>query len=87
MQNILFFSKPITSINQILKDLEEGRIRYDKDTFPIKNNKSFSSTSKVTEYRLNNNFWEYYSLISDGSNSQIILEKQIGKNVFGCDNI
>jgi hypothetical protein len=83
---ILFFSKPIKSINQILKDLQEGRIRYRKNIFPLKDKKSFSSTSKMTEYPLNNDFWEYSSFISDDSNVQIILEKQIGKYVFGCDN-
>ena len=84
--DLIFFSKPIMSMNQILKELEEGRIKYRNKIFQIKDNKSLSRSSKVTEYRLYNDFWEYYSSISDDPNVQITLEKQIGKNVFGFDN-
>ena len=83
---ILFFSKPIMFINEILKDLEEGKIRYEKEIFQLKNNKSFPITSKVTQYQPNNNYWEYSSVISDEPNVLITLENQIGKYVFGCDN-
>jgi hypothetical protein len=83
---ILFFYKPIMAIHPILKDLEEGRIKYRKNIFEMKDRKSFSRTSKVTQYSLNNNFYEYTSFISDDTNIQNALEKQIGKNVFGLDN-
>ena len=51
------------SINQILKDLEEGRIRYCKDIFQLKDNKSFSITSNVTEYQLKNDYWDILLLL------------------------
>jgi hypothetical protein len=83
---ILFFYKSIKSVNGILSDLEEGRIKYRNYTFQLKDSKRFSIDSKVEKYLLNNNFNEYFSYISDESNCLITLEKQFGKSVFGCDN-